>query len=351
MRPYPWCRGGAFRTGDRPGRGVTQRVAPSAPGLGTRARIAGCERRVAKELPHGAALANENARLIEHAQRAAADLCETNQQLVAATIQAQEQAEHADAARARSERSEHELQEVAAFRERFIGILAHDLRNPLSAIGITAASLLRSSTLSDQDRNRVARITRGTQRMTRMISQLLDLTRARLGGGFPLDARATDLGDVCRGVVDDFGAAIDCRLEGNLLGLWDPDRLAEVISNIAGNAIEHATPGTSVILTARGEDSEAVVEISNEGEPIPADILPFIFEPFRQGTPMKQRATSGNLGLGLYIAKQIVMAAGGTLHARSSDGLTTFVVRLPRTRATSGKTRNAAWSLPAAEAL
>ena len=94
-------------------------------------------------------------------------------------------------------------------------------------------------------------------------------------------------------------------------------------------------------MTARTDESEAVVEIVNEGEPIPADVLPFIFEPFRQAKPRESAAT-GNLGLGLYIAKQIVISTGGTLDARSIDRTTTFMVRLPRTRFVAEERRSEA---------
>jgi signal transduction histidine kinase len=164
--------------------------------------------------------------------------------------------------------------------------------------------------------------------MTRMISQLLDLTRARLGGGFPLEPKPTDLGEVCRNVVEEFEAPIQLEVEGDVTGTWDPDRLAEALSNIAGNAIEHAAPGTTVAVKAHADGPEVVVEISNRGEPIPADVLPFIFEPFRRAR--QERSATGNLGLGLYIAKQIVNAGCGTLAAYSADGGTTFLMRLPR---------------------
>jgi PAS domain S-box-containing protein len=289
------------------------------------------EDRLASELARRDALAIENARLFEDALRTAKDLREANQQMVIATVQANELMEQANAARERTEQREHELRKVAEFRERFIGILGHDLRNPLSAISMTAASLLRASHLGEQDDRKVTRILHSSQRMTRMISQLLDLTRARLGGGFPLEPRATDLRDVCNGVIDEFGAAIDVQIEGDVTGTWDPDRLAEVLSNITGNAIEHAAPGTRVGLSVRADDAEVVLEIVNQGEPIPADVLPFIFEPFRQAKP-REKTAAGNLGLGLYIAKQIVESAGGAIEARSSERTTAFSVRLPRTR-------------------
>ena len=218
--------------------------------------------------------------------------------------------------------------ELAEFRELFIGMLGHDLRNPLASMVMSAASQLRRDELGQKDAERAATIIRGGQRMQRMIAQLLDFTRIRLGGGFPIEAKPADLRQICRNVLDEFEASIDLEVEGDVTGTWDEDRLAEVLSNLVGNAITFARPGTAVVVKAYAEGAEVVVEIINQGEPIPADILPFIFQPFRQanGKP----SSSGNLGLGLYIAHQISLSHGGTLDARSADGRTTFVMRLPR---------------------
>jgi len=230
---------------------------------------------------------------------------------------------------AKSQERESDLRAVAEFREMFIGILGHDLRNPLGSIGMAAGLLLRRGHLDEQDARVVTRIVNGSQRITRMITQLLDLTRARLGDGLPIEPKPTDLREICRNVVDEFEAPIDLEVLGDVTGTWDPDRLAEVLSNLAGNAVEYATPGTAVVVKAREDGAEVVVEVRNQGHPIPADVLPFIFEPFRRA---QQRAKSkaGNLGLGLYIARQIVLSHGGTLDAHSVDGTTTFVMRLPR---------------------
>jgi signal transduction histidine kinase len=211
-----------------------------------------------------------------------------------------------------------------------------DLRTPLAAIGLTAASLLRHSGLDEQAQKQVARIVSSKDRMLKMISQLLDLTRARLGGGFLFEPKLTDLRKVFEGVVEEFEAPIQLEVEGDMTGTWDPDRLAEALSNIAGNAIEHAVPGTAVVVKAHSEGTEVVVEISNQGEPIPEDALPFIFEPFRRADQHKKSAT-GNLGLGLYIAKQIVHSGNGTLVAYSTDGKTTFLMRLPREAPSPGR--------------
>lgn len=219
--------------------------------------------------------------------------------------------------------------ELAEFREMFIGILGHDLRNPLSAINMAVGLLLRRGHIDEQGTKAVARIVNSSQRMTRMIAQLLDLTRARLGGGLPIETRPTDLGELCRNVADEFEAPIRLEIEGDVTGAWDPDRLAEVFSNLVGNAVEYAAPGTAAIIKAHADGAEVIVEVSNQGEPIPVGALQFIFEPFRRAR-QSQKSATGNLGLGLYIARQIILSHGGTLDVRSAGGTTTFLVRLPR---------------------
>lgn len=257
-----------------------------------------------------------------HADSLIVNQRKANEQMVNATIRAQDLTVEADAARAHAE-------QVAEFREMFIGMLGHDLRNPLGSIVMSAGLLLRRSHLNEHDAETVTRIIRGSQRMTRMITQLLDLTRARLGGGLPIEAQPTDLREVCRDIVEEFEATVQLKIEGDVTGMWDQDRLAEVLSNLTGNAIEHAAPKTVVTVKAYADEEAVVVEISNQGDPIPAEVLPFIFEPFRRAR-QHQKSAAGNLGLGLYIARQIVLSHGGTLDAHSADGTTTFAIRLPR---------------------
>lgn len=257
------------------------------------------------------------------------DQREANEQMVRATIRAQELTVEADAAKERAEGSERELLAVAEFREMFIGIVGHDLRNPLGSIRMATGLLLRRGQLDETAERAIAIIVNSSQRMTRMITQLLDFTRTRLGGGFPLEAKLADLREICQRVVEEFEAPIRLEVEGDLTGTWDADRLAEVLSNIAGNAIEHAERGTDVVVRGHADGEEVVVEICNQGNPIPPDVVPFVFEPFRRAK-QRERSKAGNLGLGLYIAQQIVVSHGGTLDARSSDGTTIFVMRLPR---------------------
>ncbi len=255
---------------------------------------------------------------------------EANEQLVRLAIRTQEQSEEAESAKDRAERSERDLRALAEFREMFIGIVGHDLRNPLMSIVIAAESMIERKHLDDRDQVSAARIVRNCDRMTRMVTQLLDLTRARLGGGLPLTLVTADLADIARNVIDEFGGqAVELVLDGDLVGIWDADRLAEVLSNITGNALDHAADGTAVVVAVTAVGDEVVVAISNQGEPIPDDVLPVLFEPFRRGRT-RTAAKSGNLGLGLYIACEIVRGHGGSLSAASVAGTTTFVARLPR---------------------
>jgi signal transduction histidine kinase len=265
-----------------------------------------------------------------HSDTVFVDQREANARMVDATIRAQEVRDEADSAKTLAEGSARQLREVAELRELFVGILGHDLRNPLGSVSMGAAMLLRRGRLDPQDSATAARIIRASQRMTRMIAQLLDLTRTRLGGGLPIEPKPTDMSAICRDVVEEFEAPITLALAGDLGGTWDKDRLAELISNLAGNAIDYATPGTTVVVDARGDGEHVIVEVRNEGIPIAADVLSSIFEPFRRGNP-RQRSPTGNLGLGLYIAKQIALSHGGSLDASCADGVTTFALRLPRT--------------------
>jgi signal transduction histidine kinase len=263
-----------------------------------------------------------------HVDSVLVDQREANAQMVSATIRAGELAEEAALARDRAEASERELRRIAEFREMFIGVLGHDLRSPLAAIVMAGGLLLRGGRLNEHDRETVTRMLRSSQRMSRMITQLLDLTQARIGGGLTMERKPMDLRELCRDVVEEFEARVQLVTEGELTGNWDHDRLAEVLTNLTGNALDYATPGTAVKIEAHGEEAAVVIAIENEGPPIPPEVLPFIFEPFRRGE--KKKSAAGNLGLGLYIADQIVLAHGGSLMAQSAGGITRFVIRLPR---------------------
>jgi signal transduction histidine kinase len=166
--------------------------------------------------------------------------------------------------------------QVDVYTNQFVGVLSHDLRTPLSAI-TAGASLLTQTGDVEAQRVRVAsRILSSAQRMTRMIADLLDLTRTRLGAGIPIASRPTDLQQICQEVALEIQAVHpDARLqytaEGNLRGEWDPDRLTQVVANLMSNALQHGD-GTGVHIMARGAAHEVVLTVHNTGRAIPEEV-------------------------------------------------------------------------------
>jgi len=219
------------------------------------------------------------------------------------------------------------------YRDQFVGILSHDLRNPLGAI-TAGAALLAHAAADDQRQARVAaRILNSAQRMARMIADLLDLTRTRLGGVIPLKAVRTDLQSVCEEVVLEAQAShpdavVHFESRGDVTGEWDADRLAQVVSNLVGNAIEHG--GKTPVTVIAAETGERVrLTVHNDGDPIPPHAQATIFEPLARGT----WEGTHNLGLGLFIARALVVAHGGEIRLSSTaESGTTFELTLPRDR-------------------
>lgn len=229
------------------------------------------------------------------------------------------------------ERHRQRLREQDRMREMFIGILGHDLRNPLSGITM-AANVVLSRSKDETVREPMERIIASSQRMARMVEQLLDLTRLRLGEGIALQPRPCDLRRLVEDVLGESEATSRRgRLEvrGDATGTWDADRMLQVTANLIGNALQHGAKGSPVVIHIDGTAADTVVlRVHNEGPPIPEDLRPVLFEAFR-GQGKGQRG--GGLGLGLYISHQIVLAHGGQLTFESSaDAGTTFAASVPR---------------------
>ncbi len=225
-----------------------------------------------------------------------------------------------------------ELSETLRLNELFTAVLGHDLRNPLGAI-LDSAGLLQRTSKDEVVRQSAARIVSSGRRMSRMIEDVLDLTRARLGGGIPLRRQECDLGQIVLRVFQEHAVALDggrleTRQEGNLAGFWDADRLAQVASNLLGNALEHGDPGGLIPVSLSGLHPEVVIlSVTSSGE-IPQEVLPGLFDPFRGARRHPGRREG--LGLGLYIVQQIVLAHGGRVDVNTGAGQTTFLVQLPR---------------------
>jgi len=200
---------------------------------------------------------------------------------------------------------------------------------------VGADLLLRKETVAQDSHATLRRIASSAARMRRMVEQLLDLTRARLAGGIPVQPTpGTNLADVARGAVEELRVAhpeaqLTVHATAQISGEWDADRMAQVVSNLVGNAISHGAGGP-VDVQVKGANGSAILEVHNGGAPIPADLLPRIFDPFRQAMPA---TVAHGLGLGLFITRQIVLAHGGTIGVVSAqpEG-TTFKVVLPSQR-------------------
>ena len=223
-------------------------------------------------------------------------------------------------------------------RDLFLGILGHDLRDPLStaAAGIELQRVMRENERAHTDATEKVR--RSLDRMEGMIEDLLDFARTRLGSPLPLAVEEADLGEVCREVVEAFelshtGSAISLECRGDLTGMWDSDRVQQVLSNMIKNALEHGISCTPVTVTAYGEADAVVLSVHNAGPPIPAERRHTMFEPLTRADIPAGARTAGSLGLGLYIVKQIAKAHGTDVDITSSahEG-TTVSVRLPRSR-------------------
>jgi PAS domain S-box-containing protein len=224
---------------------------------------------------------------------------------------------------------------IQEFQERFLAVLGHDLRNPLASIDM-GAGLLRQREKDPVALRVLERMETSSRRMSRMIEQILDLTRSRLAGGLELKQSAMDLHETLRVVVDELRGAHPSRAielrSSSVRGIWDPDRLAQLFSNLIGNAIVHGDPGKPVTVEMHAEAEAVRVEVHNEGPPIPERLQATLFNPFRRGERESRTAKTEGLGLGLYISQEIAAAHGGAIDFRSSttDG-TTFGVKLPFT--------------------
>jgi PAS domain S-box-containing protein len=234
-------------------------------------------------------------------------------------------------------RAEAELRRAVAFREQLIGILGHDLRNPVSAVRGLASLLQLDRSLPSKTLEGLARIERVGRRMSEMIGTLLDFTRIRFHAQLPVSPSDMDFGELCQQVIDEVLAAHPGRevlfdASGDLRGRWDYARLAQVVTNLLSNAFAHGDANAPVRLIMQADPRSVMLDVVNQGPTIPPADIPTLFEPFVQGPPDESTARRGGLGLGLYIANQIVASHGGTLTAQSNDGTTRFTIRLHRQR-------------------
>ena len=220
---------------------------------------------------------------------------------------------------------------VSALREQFIAVLGHDLRNPLAAIDGGMHLLLRTSL--DEKATAVVRMIQGSVgRMAGLIDNVMDFAHGRLGGGLTLERDADEpMEPVLRQVVAELQTnapdrAIEARFALTAPVDCDRRRVAQLASNLLGNALAHGAPGAPVRIGATTANGWFELSVANRGDPIPPVVMDNIFQPFTRGT--LRRSLQG-LGLGLYIAHEIATAHGGTLQVESSPAETRFTFRMP----------------------
>ncbi len=227
-------------------------------------------------------------------------------------------------------------QDVERSKEMFLAILGHDLRSPLAAIVTASDFMLKESQLEPVPLRMAGAISRSAKRANTMVETLIDLTRTRLGAGIPVVLVDADLWTSLNNTIEETKSAhpdrtIIANQAGQRRGQFDSARLSQLFGNLLSNAIYHGDAGTPICVDVRDERTDIVVRVQNHGKTIPADEIGGIFEPFKRPSASDSADPSNHLGLGLYIAEQIVTAHHGTIGVESSTKSgTTFTVRLPR---------------------
>lgn len=221
--------------------------------------------------------------------------------------------------------------DTAELREQFIAVLGHDLRTPLSAI-LTGAELLARRHDDPMTRQLVERMRSSALRMSGLVDNVVDFTRGRMGSGLALDlARHADVDRVLEQVIDELrsvypGRAIASSIGRGLILRCDPQRLAQLLSNLLKNALVHGAEGRPIEVRVDIDDSRFVLEVRNEGPDLSPDVIAQLFKPYWRA---RSRSRDDGLGLGLYIVDQIAQGHGGTIGVRSGANGTIFTFSMP----------------------
>lgn len=223
----------------------------------------------------------------------------------------------------------------------FLAILGHDLRNPLGTVVSGASFLMQAVDLPPKYILVATRMFNSGKRMSKLINDLIDFTRTHLGPGIPIRVKQSSLVGLCEEVVNEARTfhperSIELQVPGKLDAIFDEGRLAQAMSNLIGNAIQYSSPNFPVSVRLSSDNDTVSISVNNRGETIPPDKMASIFDPMvriaSHVSQMDQNDTERtSLGIGLYIAREIIHAHEGKLHVTSNmeDG-TTFMVTMPR---------------------
>ena len=233
--------------------------------------------------------------------------------------------------------------EVDKARNLFLGVLGHDLRGPLSTIASTATLELHTR---PNDSRRATIILRSVAQMTALLDDLVEYTRHQLTTGLSIEPVNLELGQFARQTLDEIaaispGRVLELEVEGDLQGEWDARRLHQALSNLVFNALKYGFPESPICVSLDGTRQDEVrLAVRNGGKPIPPALLPTIFDPLVRAAGddwgADSQSTGANMGLGLYVVRQIATAHGGSVSVTSDDELTRFELRLPRITVRAG---------------
>lgn len=223
-------------------------------------------------------------------------------------------------------------------QDMFLAILGHDLRNPLSTTIMASMVLMRYEDSSAKVISAAARIYNSSQRMSTLITDLIDYTRTQLGQKLPVTLALTNLAKICTDIVEEQQIAnpeqtILLETQGTFDGKWDEHRMAQVFSNLLGNAIQHGDVSSPIEVNLSASKRSVIIKITNKGNPIPASKIKHIFDPLvrHEQNEHVDFSKKTSLGLGLYIVREIVLAHNGTIGVTSTKAKgTTFEITLPR---------------------
>ncbi|MCP6691381.1 sensor histidine kinase [Pseudomonas donghuensis] len=226
---------------------------------------------------------------------------------------------------------------VETTRKMVLGVLGHDLRTPLSAVLMDADLLRKSKQLPDREKMIAAQIATSVRGANQMVSDLLDLARCNLGTGLTIKGEVTELHSICQDTVNEIRAGhpqaqIVFNDTGKIVGRFDPARMAQVFSNLIGNAVRHGDLHQPIHVTLKGNATSAFFNVLNFGEPIPPAAIPILFSPEGRYSRYSNdnRGETVGLGLGLFIAAEIVAGHGGKIEVESTlEQGTIFRVSLP----------------------
>lgn len=221
-------------------------------------------------------------------------------------------------------------------RERFLAILGHDLRNPLGAISTSASFLAETEGLNPEQTKILSMIGTAATRMTKLVADMLELGLSGGGDRMPVRRDEMNIGklvcDVAGEIRGSYAKAnVEVSSHGDLTGSWDSARLAQALTNLVGNAVEHGDGDQPIRIVARGDAAEVTIEVSSSGPTISRERLGQLFDGPMRGN--QEQRDHQHLGLGLFIVEKIVAAHGGTVDVRSADSQTAFTIHLPRTAA------------------